>query len=51
MRRREPENPSGWLLSGTRYAIRAEYEAAKAARAERRRRLLAGIEAQREDRE
>lgn len=46
MRRIAPPDPAAWLLSGTRYQSEAEYLEARARRAERRRRLLALIEAQ-----
>jgi hypothetical protein len=46
MRRTAPPDPAGWLLSGVRYQSEAEYQRAIARRDERRRRLLALIEAE-----
>ena len=49
MRRREVDPPAdGWRLDGRWYGSQAEYEQALASRAERRRRIMALIEAERQ---
>lgn len=47
MRRIAPPDPAGWLLSGKLYRTEAEFQQARAARDERRARLLARIYAER----
>ena len=49
MRRRPCDPPTGRLLNGRRYASEAEYRAALAARVERRRRILAGLDLEHDD--